>query len=42
MFTGTLRFNLDPESVIDDERIIDLLKLAQLENLLAKDPKGLN
>ena len=42
MFTGTLRFNLDPESIVEDERIIELLKLAQLEDLLAKDPKGLN
>jgi ABC-type transport system involved in cytochrome bd biosynthesis fused ATPase/permease subunit len=41
MFTGTLRFNLDPEGTIVDERIIELLKEAKLDNLLAKDPKGL-
>ena len=41
MFTGTLRFNLDPEGVIPDERIIELLNEAKLDNLLAKDPKGL-
>ena len=26
MFTGTLRFNLDPEGAVSDERIIELLK----------------
>ena len=41
MFTGTLRFNLDPENIVEDERIIELLKKAQLEDLLLKDPKGL-
>jgi ATP-binding cassette, subfamily C (CFTR/MRP), member 1 len=30
MFTGTLRFNLDPEGIVEDERIIQLLKEAQL------------
>jgi ABC-type multidrug transport system fused ATPase/permease subunit len=42
MFTGTLRFNLDPERAITDERIIDLLTDAKLHDLLAKDPLGLN
>jgi ABC-type bacteriocin/lantibiotic exporter with double-glycine peptidase domain len=42
MFTGTLRFNLDPEGAITDERIIDLLTDAKLHDLLAKDPLGLN
>jgi ABC-type multidrug transport system fused ATPase/permease subunit len=41
MFTGTLRFNLDPEGIVEDERIISLLKEAQLEDFMAKDPKGL-
>jgi ABC-type multidrug transport system fused ATPase/permease subunit len=41
MFTGTLRFNLDPEGIVEDERIIQLLKEAQLEDFMAKDPKGL-
>ncbi len=41
MFTGTLRFNLDPEGAVPDERIIELLGKAKLEELLAKDPKGL-
>lgn len=38
MFTGTLRFNLDPEGNSSDERIIELLKEAKLEELLNKDP----
>ena len=41
MFTGTLRFNLDPEGAITDERIIDLLTDAKLHDLLDKDPLGL-
>lgn len=41
MFTGTLRFNLDPEGTVSDERIEELLKEAKLEELLHKDPKGL-
>ena len=41
MFTGTLRFNLDPEDEVSDERIIDLLKEAKLEDFLNKNPSGL-
>lgn len=41
MFTGTLRFNLDPEEAVTDDRIIELLNKAKLQDLLAKDPKGL-
>ncbi len=41
MFTGTLRFNLDPEGTVSDQRIIELLSEAKLDDLLAKDPKGL-
>lgn len=41
MFTGTLRFNLDPEEQVEESRIIELLKEAKLEELLMKDPKGL-
>ena len=33
MFTGTLRFNLDPESKVGDERIQQVLKAANLESL---------
>ena len=42
MFTGTLKFNLDPAGTIPDERIIELLKRANLEELINKDEKGLN
>ena len=41
MFTGTLRFNLDPDSRVSDERICELLREAKLESLLEKDPLGL-
>ena len=41
MFTGTLRFNLDPEGENSDERILDLLREAKLEELLNKDPLGI-
>ena len=42
MFTGTLRFNLDPEQKISDEKIMEVLKAAQLDDLLAKDAKQRN
>ncbi len=42
MFTGTLRFNLDPEDQSPDSRIIELLKKAKLEDLINKDDKGIN
>jgi ABC-type multidrug transport system fused ATPase/permease subunit len=42
MFTGTLRFNLDPDNQVSDERIIALLREAKLEDLLNKDEKGIN
>ena len=38
MFTGTLRFNLDPEGKVADDRILDVMKEAQLEDMLNKDP----
>ncbi len=34
LFTGTLRFNLDPFDKTKDERIMDLIKIAGLEYLL--------
>ncbi len=37
MFTGTLRFNLDPEKKLNDETILSVLKEAQLDDLLKKD-----
>jgi len=41
MFSGTLRFNLDPEGLASDEDIMDLLTKAQLDNVLYNDSKGL-
>lgn len=41
MFTGTLRFNIDPEGLVSDDEIIEVLQKAQLENVLNSDPKGL-
>jgi ABC-type multidrug transport system fused ATPase/permease subunit len=41
MFTGTLRFNLDPDSVNTDVRIREVLHKAQLDDLLERDVKGL-
>lgn len=41
MFTGTLRFNLDPESLTTDDRIFGVLGKAQLNDLLARDERGL-
>lgn len=37
MFTGTLRFNLDPAQLVEDEGIKDLLKQAGLESVLYGD-----
>ena len=37
LFTGTLRYNLDPFNKATDERIIELLKRAKLEYLLEKE-----
>jgi hypothetical protein len=42
MFTGTLRFNLDPEGLVSDEKITMLLIEAQLENILFGNPLGLD
>ncbi len=41
MFTGSLRFNLDPENSCSDERIMEVLKKAQLDDLLRREEKGL-
>jgi ABC-type multidrug transport system fused ATPase/permease subunit len=37
MFTGTLRFNLVPEEKLSDDKIMEVLKEAQLDDLLTKD-----
>lgn len=41
MFTGSLRFNIDPVGQATDNEIIELLHKAQLENVLNSDPMGL-
>ena len=41
MFTGTLRFNLDPEKRCSDEVILNLLNQAHLQAVVENDPKGL-
>jgi ABC-type multidrug transport system fused ATPase/permease subunit len=40
MFSGTLKFNLDPENAADDKEIEELLKKARLTNIL-KEQGGL-
>jgi ABC-type multidrug transport system fused ATPase/permease subunit len=42
MFTGTLKYNLDPENKYDDEKCVSLLRRAKLEELLNKDSKGIH
>ena len=42
LFEGTLRFNLDPENKSPDSELIELLKLASLENLIDRNHDGLN
>ena len=42
LFEGTLRFNLDPENKSSDSELIELLKLASLENLIDRNHDGLN
>lgn len=39
MFTGTLRFNLDPEGKVKDSRILEVLKEAALDEMIDKDPQ---
>ena len=41
MFTGTLRFNLDPAGERTDEEICDLLRRAELGSILDGSPEGL-
>lgn len=42
MFTGSLRFNLDPQGTRDDQEITDLLIKAQLDNILYSSQDGLD
>ena len=39
MFSGSLRFNLDPFNEATDERIIDLIKKASLDYILVGKSK---
>lgn len=39
---GTLRFNIDPESRNDENKIKKIIKRVLLEDLLKKSPLGLN
>jgi ABC-type multidrug transport system fused ATPase/permease subunit len=41
LFTGTLRFNLDPLNNHRDHELIRLLKRANLTRVLQQDSKGL-
>uniref|UniRef100_UPI00398F0A29 ATP-binding cassette sub-family C member 8-like isoform X2 n=1 Tax=Pristiophorus japonicus TaxID=55135 RepID=UPI00398F0A29 len=42
LFSGTIRFNLDPESVHSDEEVWETLEIAQLKPLVSELPEGLN
>jgi ABC-type transport system involved in cytochrome bd biosynthesis fused ATPase/permease subunit len=42
MFTGTLRFNLDPDKNCKDEEIENLLRQSQLDSLLDSNSEGIN
>ncbi|CDW75163.1 multidrug resistance-associated protein 1-like [Stylonychia lemnae] len=41
MFTGSLKFNLDPENKISDDVVLQLLNKANLQDLINKDSKGI-
>lgn len=40
LFTGTLRYNLDPFNEVPDERIVELLQKAKLDYLLKKEEES--
>ncbi|XP_067836532.1 ATP-binding cassette sub-family C member 9-like isoform X2 [Heptranchias perlo] len=42
LFSGTIRFNLDPNSVHSDEKLWEMLEAAQLKPLVSDLPEGLN
>jgi ATP-binding cassette, subfamily C (CFTR/MRP), member 1 len=42
LFTGTLRFNLDPEGIHSDEELRELTSQAALDKLIDRDEKGLD
>ncbi|TNV86168.1 hypothetical protein FGO68_gene2272 [Halteria grandinella] len=41
MFTGTLKYNLDPEGKVSESRIIEVLRAAELDDLLQRDNQNL-
>ncbi|KAL0491571.1 ATP-binding cassette, subfamily C [Acrasis kona] len=41
LFSGTVRFNLDPEQVYNDEQIWQALERAHMKNIVVKLPNGL-
>lgn len=41
LFSGTVRFNLDPGHTVDDDRLWDVLKIAQLQQLVQSLPHQL-
>ena len=41
LFTGSLRFNLDPENNFNDEDLLRVLKKANLQKILKHEEKGL-
>jgi hypothetical protein len=37
MFTGSLRFNLDPVGKVSDGKLLKVIRSAELEDLLERD-----
>ncbi|XP_071960141.1 ATP-binding cassette sub-family C member 9-like [Antedon mediterranea] len=42
LFTGTIRFNLDPDSLYSDKELWEALEIAQMKNFVAELGSGLN
>ncbi|XP_019753242.1 ATP-binding cassette sub-family C member 9 [Hippocampus comes] len=42
LFSGSIRFNLDPERTCNDERLWEALEIAQLKNMVKALPGGLD
>ncbi|XP_054623345.1 ATP-binding cassette sub-family C member 9 isoform X1 [Dunckerocampus dactyliophorus] len=42
LFSGSIRFNLDPERTCNDERLWEALEIAQLKNMVQALPGGLD
>ncbi|XP_048451624.1 ATP-binding cassette sub-family C member 8-like [Rhincodon typus] len=42
LFNGTIRFNLDPDSVHSDDELWEALEVAQLKPMVSELPEGLN